>query len=383
MRSQERVGFSLILVCFTLLASGPATGQTPLPPAEEDFFESPLLQMQSFETPESTNEELENLPPPLVRSIKTGGGGPGMGGISGSPMGGMGSPAGGGRPVYAYSFFQPASGLGNQPGSLEARGEGFAVGVPISRSSNGIWILSTRLEHDTFRTNATLPGTTMPFPDELWNINLSLMHIHSFDNGWTFGGMVGAGSSSDRPFASIREVNANLLTFLNIPASERDAWNFSLFYSPLGQLRFPIPGVAYAWRPSDQFQMNIGIPFSLTYRPTETVSFNMSYLPLTNANATLRWTPNESWTLYGGYMTHSQGYELADRVDTRQRFFNFDQRLATGIQRSLGKGFYLDLSAAYLFDRSYFLGDSFFGSGAERLRVDPGAQVMLRLEWAR
>ena len=382
MRWHRRVGSSLTTIFVWLSTCVSLCAQVPLPPEEDDFFESPILQTQSLESQQAAEETLEDLPAPLVRSLRTGGGS-GMGGISGSPMGGMGGPSGGGRPVYAYSFYQPSSNLRNQPGTLAARGEGFAVGVPIGKWLNGIWILNTRVEHDAFQTDATLPGTTQPFPDELWNINLGLMHIHPFDNGWTLGGMVGFGSSSDQPFASIREVNANVLAFLSIPNGERDAWNFSLFYAPLGQLKYPIPGIAYGWRPNDQLQMNIGIPFSLTYRPTETVSFNMSYLPLTNANATLRWMPNDLWTLYGGYLTHSQGYELADRTDNQQRFFNFDQRLTTGLQRALGKGFFLDFSAAYLFDRSYFLSDSFFGSGAERLRIDPGAQLMLRLEWAR
>lgn len=279
--------------------------------------------------------------------------------------------------------FSPRATLQNQSSTLQVRGQGFALGLPVSVGPNGIWILNTRVEHNAFETDATLPGSPQPFPDELWNINLGLMHIHPLDNGWTAGGMVGIGSASNKPFASIREMNANLLAFLNIPTRERDAWNFSLFYSPLGQLAFPIPGIAYAWRPSEQFQMSIGLPFSFTYRPTDAISFNLNCLPLTNGSATVCWTPSDFWTVYGGYQTHSQGYELADRVDTQERFFDFDQRLNLGVRRTLGAGFALDCSAAYLFDRSYFRSDSFFGDGAKRLRVDPGAQLMLKLEWAR
>lgn len=382
----QRRRFAIInVIGVWLFATMPLAGQGPLVPDAGDVAESSIIQTHGFQTPldEETDAALEELPAPISRSLRAGGG-TGMGGMSGGPMGNMGGPGGGGsgRPVYLYSFFQPASNLANEPGTFQVRGEGFQFGMPVFKGPNGIWILNSRVEHEAFQTNAMLPGTSTPFPSELWNINLGLMHIHPLDNGWTAGGMVGVGSSSDQPFASIREVNANILAFLTIPNGERDAWNFSLFYAPLGQLKYPIPGVAYAWRPDDQLQVNIGIPFSLNYRPTETVSFNMSYLPLTNANATLRWTPNELWTFYGGYLTHSQGFELADRVDTAQRLFNFDQRLQTGISRSLGKGFYLDASAAYLFDRSYFLSDSFFGA-ADRLRIDPGAQLMLKLEWSR
>ncbi len=295
----------------------------------------------------------------------------------------MGGPAGDRSPFSTYVFFQPESNLLHPSGTLQVRGEGLSLGLPVSMSPNGIWILNTRVEHNAFETNVTLPGSTQPFPAELWIINLGVMHIHPFDNGWTAGGMVGIGSASDRPFASIREVNANMLAFLNIPTQERDAWNLSLFYSPLGQLAFPIPGIAYAWRPSDRFQMNIGLPFSLNYRPTDVIAFDVSYLPLTNANATVRWTMSEVWSVYAGYQTHSQGYELADREDVQERFFDFDQRLNLGVRQALFAGFALDCSAAYLFDRSYFRGDSFFSDSAERLEVDPGAQLSLKLEWTR
>lgn len=307
---------------------------------------------------------------------------PEMASMMGGPTNGMGGP-GGRSPFSMYGFFQPASTLQNQPGTFQVRGEGLSLGLPVSMGPDGIWILNTRVEHNSFDTDALLPGTRTAFPDELWNINLGLMHIHPLENGWTLGGMVGIGSASDQPFASIREMNANVLAFLRIPASDRDAWNFSLFYSPMGQLAFPIPGIAYAWNPNDQFQMSIGLPFSLTYRPYEELSLNISYLPLTNASAIVRWTPNENWTIYGGYQTYSQGYELADRADSRERLFQFDQRLMLGLRRKLVGNFVLDCSAAYLFDRSYFLSDSFFGDNRQELRIDPGAQLMLRLEWVR
>jgi len=70
---------------------------------------------------------------------------------------------------------------------------------------------------------------------------------------------------------------------------------------------------SYAWRPSERFQTNIGLPFSLNYRPTDAISFDLSYLPLTNASATVRWTLAEFWSVYGGCQTHSQGYESANR----------------------------------------------------------------------
>lgn len=371
---------SLKTVCMWLCAALPLCAQLRLPPIDDELPPAPTWPEQSIEAQleQPPGEVVVDLPATPMRSFR-GGGGMGMGGIGGGPIDGPG----GGSPFSAFAFFQPKSNLQNQSDTFQVRGEGLVLGLPVSMGPNGIWILNTRVEHNAFETDATLPRSTQPFPNELWNINVGLMHIRPLDNGWTAGGIVSLGSASDQPFASIREMNANVLAFLNVPTGERDAWNFSLFYSPLGQLAFPMPGIAYAWWPNEQFQMSIGLPFSLTYRPTDAISLNLSYLPLTNASAIVCWTPSELWTVYSGYQNHSQGYELAGRADPQERLFDFDQRLNVGVRRTLGAGFTLDCSAAYLFDRSYFRSDSFFGDGAERLRVDPGAQLMLKLQWAR
>ena len=89
MRSHQRVGFSLTTICVWLFTTVSLCAQVQLPPEDDDFFESPILQTQSFESQQAADETLEDLPAPLVRSLRTGGGS-GMGGISGSPMGGMG-----------------------------------------------------------------------------------------------------------------------------------------------------------------------------------------------------------------------------------------------------------------------------------------------------
>lgn len=379
----DRVRMICLMAVFVwLCAAIPVRAQLQMQPPEEEASVGSMWQEQSIDDRlQQADDDVLDLPSISIAPPRSAGGME-MGGMFGGPTDGFGG-AGGRSPFSAYSYFQPASSLQNQPGTFQVRGEGLSLGVPVSMGPNGIWILNTRIEHQAFATEATLPGSSQPFPDELWNINLGLMHIHPLDNGWTVGGMVGIGSASDRPFASIQEMNANVLAFLNIPARDRDAWNLSLFYSPLGQLAFPIPGAAYAWRPNEQFQMNIGLPFSLTYRPTDAITVNLSYLPLTNGNAMIRWTPNEIWTVYGGYRTLSQGYELADRIDSRERLFNFDQRLMLGLRRKLIGGFVLDGSAAYLFDRSYFRSDSFFGDRTDQLKIDSGAQLMLKLEWTR
>ena len=60
-----------------------------------------------------------------------------------------------------------------------------------------------------------------------------------------------------------------------------------------------------------------------------------------------------------------------------------DQRLTLGTQRELGRGWSLDLSAAYVFDRQIFQAEKFSGTRRDELAIDPGPAGMLQLLWTR
>ena len=191
------------------------------------------------------------------------------------------------------------------------------------------------------------------------------------------------GSPSDRPFDSLRDMTVTLLGFVTIPSGERDAWNLSLFYSPTGQIVFPIPGVAYVWRPSDTFQMNIGIPFSFEYRPTDEWLISASYRPLTNVEFLMRRSLGWNWSLYGSYRTVNETYWLSERTDDRERTYFYDQRLSLGLQRSLGPQWQFDFAASYVFDRQIFQAEKFSGTRNGELDVDTGLGATLSLSWNR
>lgn len=302
---------------------------------------------------------------------------------AGTGMSGMAGPGGGNRsPFSATAFWIPESNIKGANDNLSVHGEGFQLAFPVQMSEGRFTLLTTRVNSTSINTTADLPGSPgTEFPEQLWNINVGLMHVRTLENGWSAGGLVSVGSASDQPFASIDEMNANLLAFLKVPVRERDAWNFAVMYSPLGQLNFPVPGISYSWNPSPQFSMNIGIPFSLRYQPDAWWTYEFSYLPITNVNATVRRKLTESWSLYGTFQTHNEGYQLADRTDDEERLYEFDQRLLIGSRWNIAPTWVVDLSAGYLFSRSYFVGDSFFDDDNPSLDVADAAMLQLRLEW--
>lgn len=261
--------------------------------------------------------------------------------------------------------------------------EEFDVAFPLHISPNGIWLGLAGVQRLEINTSAVLPDSGLSMPDELWDIEVGAMHIRSLENDWRSGGMFRVGSPSDRPFTDLRDLTITLLGFLTVPSGEQDAWNFSLFYSPTGQIIFPIPGVSYTWRPTPQLEANLGIPFSLNYRPTESLTITASYQPLNNVQVLVRQSLGDAWTIYGSYRTVSETFLLAERLKDRERTYVFDQRLSLGIEHQLGRGWSVDLSAAYVFDRQMFQAEKFSGSRRDELAIDPGVAGMLQFSWTR
>lgn len=286
-------------------------------------------------------------------------------------------------PFQSQLFWMPQQALKGQPGTLAMSGEEVSIGFPISIEPDGIWLALGGVQHLALSTSAVLPNSGLPVPNQLWDIEAGVMHIHQLGYDRQAGGMLRVGSPSDQPFGAWRDMTVTLLGFMTIPSGDRDAWSFSLFYSPTGQIIFPIPGVAYVWNPSDKLQANLGIPFSLEFKPTETLSLTASYMPLNNIQVLLRQSLGDSWSIYGGYRTVNETFLLADRESSRERTYLFDQRLTAGIQRDLGSGWSLDVSGAHVFDRQFFQAEKFSGTRSEELLIDPGTALTLQLIWKR
>jgi hypothetical protein len=288
-------------------------------------------------------------------------------------------------PLKVGAFWAPAQAVRGQASELSMTGLQANLAYPlyIEPTGRSIWLAMANLEHWEFGGGAILPDSGQPLPAELWKLSVGTLHSRELNNGWRTGFMFTVGSASDQPFGGIRDMTLSTLGFLNVPAGDRDAWNFSLFYSPTSQLPFPIPGVAYVWRPSDQFTANIGIPFSLRYQPTETFTFTASYLPLTNVSLRANQNLGVYWNLYASYQVTNETYWLSDRVNTRDRLYLFDQRVAVGLERKLAWGFSVDLSAAYLFDRKIFQAESFSDDRRDELSLESGPAASLMLRWTR
>jgi hypothetical protein len=287
-------------------------------------------------------------------------------------------------PFKSRLYWIPPQNVQSQPDAWSQSGEQINLAAPLYIASGGdnIWLATGTVDHLSINTGAILPDSQLPVPDNLWKIEGGAMNFRDLDNGWKTAAILNVGSVSDRPFAAFRDMTVTAIGSVEVPYSERDAWTYSLFYSPTSQFPYPLPGLAYVWRPSDQFHANIGIPFSLQYRPTETFSIVASYFPLTNANILARRQLSENWIGYGGYQVVNETYWLADRPEKNELFYLFDQRITLGLERKLIGGLSLDFTTGYVFDREVFQADGFSDNRRDEINIDPGVFGSVQLIWA-
>lgn len=283
----------------------------------------------------------------------------------------------------ASAFWSPVQNV-RGGGDFAMSGQTAKLGFPISVvEGHGAWIAIANVSRLEISTSEALPQSGLAVPDELWSIQAGALHFREIGEGWTVGGMLMVGSASDAPFENGRDLTFTAVGFLNVPSYDANEWRFSLFYSPTSQLPFPIPGVAYLWRPDERWDVSIGMPLSVTYRPTERLTLQAAWRPLTNVDATATQELGDGWNVSGGYRTHTDTFFLSQRIDDDDRLFLFDQRLFVAVGRDLFPGARLEVSGAYLFDRRLFQADNFAGSRSDGFAIEPGFLGMVQFSFAR
>jgi hypothetical protein len=303
-----------------------------------------------------------------------------------APRNRLRTPFGSAAPVALGGFWAPAVAVDGQDADLAVNAQFARVAAPVGVPVEGrpLWLAIARFGRLELATDAVLPDSGQAIPDQLWLVETGFMHIRPLADGGSLGGTFLFGSASDRPYAAGRDLTLMAVGFYNRPASRvDDEWSFSVFYSPTSQLPYPLPGIAYVWRPSDRLEAKIGLPPAIEWRPTDDWTFTANYFPLVNFNATARRRLADTLAAIAFYRSDTEIYFLADRRQDDQRFFVFDQRAAVGLEQTLGRGFTIEATASYIFDRQLFQGTNFSTGRTDLVRFEDGLGLSLQVLWRR
>lgn len=356
------------------MAEGPSA-TTPAP-TERDDERIALLPPIDFNLEEDSfsSEPISDVDPEIAGSTTS------------RPKRGRGAPFGSSAPISLGGFWAAPVDVHGQADRLAMNSQFARLAVPIGIPAEGrpLWIAIAKFGRLEIATDAVLPDSGQAVPDQLWLVETGFFHVRPLAGGGSLGGTFLFGSASDRPYAAGRDLTLMTVGFYNRPAAnDRDEWSYSVFYSPTSQLPYPLPGIAYVWRPSDAFEAKIGLPPSLEYRPTDDWTFTANYFPLVNFNATARRRLSNTLSLLAFYRSDTEIYFLADRVQDDQRFYVFDQRAAVGLEQSLARGFTLEATASYIFDRTLFQGTNFTSGRTDVVTFGDGLGLSLQLLWRR
>src|SRR5881409_2508231 len=276
------------------------------------------------------------------------------------------------RSDYRFTLY-PDQRVKDQDSGFRLTEQRVTLFLPLAQDSANEFALAARTLAQEIDTRARFPNAGGRFPSELWDGSAGLGYRHKFDNNWIGGVAVTVGSASDEPFNSVDEMYFRLISMLRVPQGERNSWIFTLIYATDEEIfgeTLPIPGLAYAWVPSDKFTAVIGFPFSLVrYKPFESHTLEAEYYPFWTVRSRVTWEIFQPLRAYGGFQWDSDHFYRADRENKGDKIFYREMRLYAGLRFDLRQiGF--DVTGGYAFNRFYFEGEGY--SDRHDNRIDVG-----------
>lgn len=272
----------------------------------------------------------------------------------------------------------------NQPGtSLGIDRYYFQAGVPIYHTDTDTIVFTSHLDQMNVHTNAILPTTSQPFPNQLFNVAFGANYFRQFANGNVGGLVLDVGSASDVPFHSSSEILASGTAFLLMPQDDHSAWFVGVNASTNSQVLYglPIPGGGYFYHPSEDFQAIIGFPFSVvSWKPARDWQLQYVYAFLTTMHARAVYQPTNQWQLYAGFDWTNENWRRVDRPAPGDHFFYYEKRLAAGWLWWFAPNVGFEVSGGWAFDRYFTEVDGFQLVGSNTVRVGNGPFVSAQFD---
>ena len=254
--------------------------------------------------------------------------------------------------------------------------------VPITQNERFEWAAVGGLKALTFDTDAILPDSQDPFPDNLWDIQFGTVARSKLKNDWIIGGDVVIGSPSDRPFGGISEMSLNSDVFLRVPWKPNLAWTFLLNYSNIREIfpGYPLPGVMLSYNPTELLQLLAGVPVtSVRWSATPDLQLYASYLVLRKVHAETSYRLWGPLWLTAAYDWDNQRFFRYDRTDNDARLSYYEMRATGGLRWGITPKVFLEAVGGYAFNRFWFEGKTYQDRNENRINLENGPVLSLRL----
>ncbi len=257
-----------------------------------------------------------------------------------------------------------------------------SIFIPMEQGPDREWAAVSRVGLRDIHTRSVLPDAGAPVPSELWDLQFGVTHRRRLPGDWIIGGYLSVSSPSDRPFNSWDEMAVMLNGSLRIPAAGTDSWVFFLSYSTNREFlpHVPIPGAAYFYAPSRDFNALIGMPLlSVNYSPLPGLELRAFYFPIHSVYAGCEYRISQIVSIFTHFRWENDQYYRAGREDKDDRLFWYEKRVEGGIKLRSTADLEVVLSGGYAFDRFFFEGENYDDDRTDnRVDVDAGPFIAVR-----
>jgi hypothetical protein len=262
--------------------------------------------------------------------------------------------------------------------------EGAHGGPEAAREGQGPadeWTLGLGFDSMTLGTDALLPDVRQPLPDGFYDPSVSLTYRRRTAGGQVWGGTVTIHSPSDDPFHTEDEWAVNATGFARLPRGKHDAWVLMANVSNTRDFApaIPLPGAGYLYEKGRDTFM-VGVPFSFArWSPVDGVTLSGFYRFPRTVHAEAAYRIADGLDVYAGFDWSHSAWFRADRGDDDERLFYYEKRAAAGVRWDVAEQVDVDVSGGWAFDRLFFEGDDWDDRTDDRLDIDDGPFMMLRV----
>lgn len=249
-------------------------------------------------------------------------------------------PGGGGAPSLVRQEVRGSATLrrdGDDRWTASARAGDFALGAPPLRLPSGVVV-----------------------PKDLWNLQAGGGFARRLGDRRRWGGSLGLGSASDKPFDGMRETSLTASAYGQLPQGERSSWILMLNYSNNRPFlnNVPLPGFAFLSRSEDsRLTWAAGFPFLYgRWRADDDWTLMASMFGFGNS-----WSLEAARRATGPFTAYARAereplqWLRSGRSDAGDRLV-FDSSAVRLGARAAARGASLDLSLGRTFDRAFYEG---------------------------
>ncbi|WP_374028815.1 hypothetical protein [Bdellovibrio bacteriovorus] len=233
--------------------------------------------------------------------------------------------------------------------------QSFMASVPVYKTEKDS--VSINLKSSVLSVNPEQNGF-----DKLTDAEIGFSYTHALEEKKLWSIVANYGSASDEPFKDASVSTLGITALYSYPGGPTSTWLLLVNYSNNRPIlnNIPLPGFAYFYFPSKEFQAVYGIPFaSVNWQFQDNWNLNFFTLIPWVVKTTVSYTGFTPVRIYAGVDFSQMTYLPFGRTNNEDRLFYDDKKAFLGVKSPLSQFVMAELEFGHAFDRSFFIAENY------------------------